>query len=145
RFKDRCGSIKIDIIRARRDRYTDPIPVETKPPGRAARIKRGWIEFFPFRIVEICAASVRGDIVRFYRLSRWLLVRASCFEVDLNDFRVAIAPLAFNKIDTFFGSEVDHRIRFLIRRIGICLSKCAASEKNQHRKYYRGCKAQARH
>ena len=38
-----------------------------------------------------------------------LLVRPGRFEIDFDDFRVAITPLTFDNIDTFFCREIDYR------------------------------------
>ena len=127
-MSENCGrSGKIDIVHARRDRDVNSIPVKTKPAGRASRIKRGRIDLFPFRVIEIRAAGVRREVISLDRFAGRLLVWTSGFEIDLNDFGVAITPLTFDKIDTFFCGEIDHGVWFSSRRVGICFRKCATS------------------
>ena len=102
RLKNSRGARNVDIFYARRDCNIDPVPIETKAACRTPRVKCRWIEHFPFRIIEIRAAGVRGEIVGLDRLTSRLLVRASRFEIDWYDFRIAVTPLTFDNINTFF-------------------------------------------
>ena len=54
-------------------------------------------DHFPFRIVKLRAARVRLVIVGLDWRSSRLAFRAGGFEIDLDNFRVAITPLAFHQ------------------------------------------------
>src|SRR5207249_1039730 len=147
---DRClenGSRtrNIDVVHALWNRDVDSVPTEAKPPGRPPRIECGWVDLFPFGVVEIRATSVWSKIISLDRFAGRLFIRASSLEIDLNDFGVAITPLTFDEIDTFFGGEIDHCVRFSSRRIRICFRKRAASQQNQRAKGCYRSKAQAPH
>jgi hypothetical protein len=129
RFKNSRRSCEVEIVRARRDGDVDPVPIEAKPAGGTPRIERCWIDLLPFRVIEIRAASVRREIVRFNRLAGWLFIWTCCFEIDLNDFRVAVTPLTFNKIDTFFRREIDYCVRFPIWRVGVVSASARPAKK----------------
>ena len=48
-----------------------------------------------------------------------------------NDFRVAVTPLTFDKIDTFFCREINYGVWLSRWRVGICFRKCAPGQENQ--------------
>ena len=75
---------------------------------------KSWDYDFPFGVVEIDAACVRCKVVGFIWRSGRLTISACGFEIDLNDLRVAVTPLAFDKLRTFFGGKVDRRLRFAL-------------------------------
>src|SRR2546430_7734439 len=85
------------------------------------------------------------EVVCFNQRAGWLFVRSRSFEIDLDDLRVAVTPLSFDKIDTFLCGEVDHCVRVSSRRVGICFRKCATSEENECAENKRRRKAQAPH
>src|SRR5262249_32363718 len=132
-------------VQARRDRNGDSVPIEAEPAGRAPRVECCWIDLFPFRVVEIRTACVRCKIVSLDRLTGRLLVPTSGFEIDLRDFRVAITPLTCDEINTFLRGKVDHRVWLSGGSVGIRLSKCTASQKNQQVKCNYSSEAQAPH
>ena len=74
---------------------------------------------------------MRREIICLDRFTGRLLVWASRFEIDRNDFRIAVTPLTFDNIDTFFCRQIDYGIWFSGRSVGIRFGKRAASQENQ--------------
>src|SRR5207247_2996080 len=89
-----------------RNSQVDAIPVETEPAGRAALIESSGADRFPFRIVEIGGAGVRRVVVGPDRGAGRLAVRPRPAEIDLDDFGVAVAPLALDEARAFAGRQI---------------------------------------
>ena len=88
---------------------------------------------------------MRREIICLDRFTGRLFVWTSRFEIDLDDFRVAVTPLTFDQIDTFFCRQIDYCIWFSSRSVGIRFGKRAASQENQRSKSKQRNETQARH
>src|SRR5581483_11432263 len=138
-------SREIDVVDALRNRDVDPIPVETKPAGRPACVECGRIALFPFRVVEISAASMRREVVSIDRFAGRLLIRASGLEIPRDNFGIAITPLTFDEVDSLPGREINHCVGLSSGCISICFSKCVACQEDQRAKGNHHDEAQAPH
>ena len=88
---------------------------------------------------------MRREIICLDRFTGRLLVWTSRFEINGNDFRIAVTPLTFNNIDTFFCRQIDYGIWLFGRSVGIRFGKRAASQENQRSKGKQRNETQARH
>ena len=95
---------------------------QSRPVERRASSVVGSMRF-PFRVIEIRAAGVRREIISLDRFTGWLFVRASGFEIDFDDFRVAVTPLTFDQIDAFFCRQINYCVWFSSRRVGVRFGK----------------------
>jgi len=83
------------------------------------------------------------EIVCFNRLASRLFVRTNSFEINLNNFRVAVAPLTFDKIDALLSCEINFRVRRTGGCIRIGIGKRATSQKHQDDEHQHGGKPES--
>ena len=114
RRKNYCRAGRSEIADSLWNRDLDAVPVESEFPRGTAFIQSRGIYDFPFRVVEIGSARMRRKVIGLVGGAGGLAVGSSGFEIDLDDFSVAVAPLAFDELDVFFGAQVNRHFRFAL-------------------------------
>ncbi len=110
--EDQSRSGRIERADPFRDGDLDTVPAEGELARGAAFIEDGWIDHFPFGIVEIGAPCMRREVIRFVRYRPGLAIRAGSVEIDFNDFRVTVSPLALNDLRAFFRRQIERCLGF---------------------------------